>query len=212
MEVYLKSTWFFDFESKQIQEFVNERIDLEADVRTKAVALYFAVRDSWMYTSSTLFVKKEEWKASEIFKRSKGHCIDKSTLLVTMLRYAGVPARLHLAKVKNHIAAEKFMELTGTDELTPHGMVDVYIDNGWLKVSPAFNKELCTKLNVEPLDFDGESHSLFQEFDKKGGLFMEYLEDYGHFEDLPLLFIYENMKSHYKGLVGKMNKEGVINI
>lgn len=212
MDQYLKRTDFFDYDAEAIQDFVHDKIDTQADPKSKAVDLYYAVRDTWMYTSSTLYVKKNDWKASEIFRRPKGHCIDKSTLLITMLRYVGIPARLHLAKVKNHIAAEKFMELTGTDELTPHGMVNIYINEKWLKVSPAFNKQLCDKLNVEPLEFDGESNSLFQEFDKKGGLFMEYLEDYGHFDDLPLSFIYENMKAHYSGLVSKINGEGVLNI
>ena len=67
-------------------------------------------------------------------------------------------------------------------------------------MSPAFNKSLCDRLNVDPLDFDGEQDSVFQQYDRAGGLFMEYIEDYGHFEDVPMAFIFNNMKEHYNGL------------
>jgi hypothetical protein len=73
----------------------------------------------------------------------------------------------------------------GTDKLAPHGMVDIYIEGKWLKTSPAFDKGTCEKYNVKPLEFDGENDSVFQEFNNDGNEFMEYLEDYGHFESVP---------------------------
>ena len=50
---------------------------------------------------------------------------------------------------------------------------------------------------MEPLEFDGENDSYLQAFDSEGRLFMEYLEDYGHFEDVPLDFMINNLKAHY---------------
>ncbi len=47
------------------------------------------------------------------------------------------------------------------------------------------------------LDFDEENDSIFQEFDKEGGQFMEYLEEYGNFAELPLKRIRELMEEHY---------------
>jgi hypothetical protein len=76
-------------------------------------------------------------------------------------------------------------------------MVDAYINNKWLKLSPTFNTSLCNMLNVAPLDFDGENDAVLQEFNKEGNLFMEYLEDYGHFEDVPVEFIFKNAREHY---------------
>lgn len=212
MDQYLKPTEFFDYESSIVQDFLKDHLDQSDTIIEKAIKIYNAVRDSWFYTSSTIFFKKKDWIVSEIMKRPKGHCIDKSSILIACLRAIGIPARLHLAKVRNHIAAEKLIESMGTDELTPHGMVDLYLNDQWLKVSPAFNKELCDKLNVGVLEFDGERNSLFQEFDKTGGQFMEYLVDYGHFDDVPLSFIYQNMKEHYKGLSNFVTPAGVVNI
>ena len=48
--------------------------------------------------------------------------------------------------------------------------------------------------------FDGENDSLFQAYDKSGGRFMEYLADYGVFDDLPYDFIKQNMIEHYPSM------------
>ncbi len=211
MEQYLQPTEFFDFQAPIVQDFVAEQVTAD-DVVQQAIQLYIAVRDKWLYTSSIIHLTRDEWKVSNIMPRKQGHCLDKSSILIACLRSIGIPARLHLAKVRNHIAAEKLIKTMGTDELTPHGMVDIYLNNQWLKVSPAFNKTLCDKLNVEVLGFDGYRDSIFQEFDREGGLFMEYLEDYGHFDDLPLSFIYKNMTDHYEGLFEIISGQEVLKI
>ena len=100
--------------------------------------------------------KKEKYLVSYLLPRQEGHWIDKSILLIAGLRAMGIPARLHLAKVKNHIAAEKLIAKIGTNELTPHGMVDIFLNAKLIKVSPAFNATLCERYKVEPLGFDGE--------------------------------------------------------
>jgi hypothetical protein len=72
------------------------------------------------------------------------------------------------------------------------------LDSKCIKATPAFNKELCELLNVNVLEFDGETDSIFQEFDQTGNqIFMEYLEDYGAFNEVPLAFMFELMKEHY---------------
>ena len=60
--------------------------------------------------------------------------------------------------------------------------------------------EVC---NVEPLDFDGENDSIFQEYNNEGREFMEYLEDYGYFEDVPLDFMEAKAREHYPHIFGK---------
>lgn len=194
---YLSPTYFFDYESAEIQDLIAEVNLSSLSKKEKAIQLYVKVRDSWRYNPYTLSFSKENYRASEIAKKTKGHCIDKSIILIACLRAVGIPARIHLAKVKNHIGVERLIEKFGSNELTPHGMVDAYINNKWLKLSPTFNTSLCTMLNVNPLDFDGENDSVLQEFNTKGNLFMEYLEDYGHFEDVPIEFMAENAREHY---------------
>ena len=64
-------------------------------------------------------------------------------------------------------------------------------------MSPAFNASLCARFNVEPLDFDGEKSSFLQQFNHEGNKFMEYVDDYGYFDDVPLEFMKKNIREHY---------------
>lgn len=197
---YLKSSSLLDFESLEIQQIISEFKTEKLNNKQKAIEIYLKVRDNWRYNPYKISFDEESYKASTIAKKSEGHCIDKSIILTACLRALNIPARLHLAKVKNHIGVERLIEKFGTNELTPHGMVDIFINGKWLKVSPAFNIELCNKYNIAPLDFDGENDSVFHEYDKEGNVFMEYLEDYGHFEDVPTSFMFENLINNYPRL------------
>lgn len=198
---YLSSTYYFDYENEAIQEIIREFKTDSLTSKEKAIRLYYKIRDGWRYNPYYFSFSKKNYRASKISKKSEGHCIEKSILLIACLRGLQIPARIHFAKVKNHIGVERITEKFGTNEMSPHGMLNIYLSGKWLKVSPAFNVELCQKCNVAPLDFDGENDSIFHEFDKTGNLFMEYLEDFGHFEDVPTEFIFNNFKENYPEIV-----------
>ncbi|WP_370001199.1 transglutaminase family protein [Winogradskyella sp.] len=192
---YLEPTQFIDYDTEVIQELVKPYKGLPD--KSKSIALYERVRDAWRYDPYTIRLDENNFKASVIAQRSAGNCVEKSILLVACYRAVGLPARLHLGKVKNHIAVERLTEKFGSNELTPHGMVNVKLNDKWLKLSPAFNVELCHKFNVDVLDFDGEHDSFLQAFNSDGDQFMEYTEDYGFFDDVPLEFMKQNIREHY---------------
>ena len=52
---------------------------------------------------------------------------------------------LVVSEVFAAVAVEKLVEKLGTNEMTPHGMVNIFIEEKWIKASPAFNAELCQK-------------------------------------------------------------------
>ncbi len=207
---YLAQTYYFDFENDTVKELIREFQTDKTSVKEKAIGIYTKIRDNWRYNPYQLSLSRASYKASFIANKPDGHCIEKSILLIACLRGLQIPARIHLAKVKNHIGVERFMEKFGTDEITPHGMVDVFLDEKWLKISPAFNTELCVKCNVATLDFDGENDSIFHEFDNSGNKFMEYIEDYGSFEDVPVEFILNNFMENYPEII--KNNKGVTEI
>lgn len=203
---YACPTLFFDFESSEIQNLVEKVKAIPRDESDTSLAsrqikmateLYLLVRDGYRYNPYQISFRKEHYVASSLVTRLDGHCIDKSIILIAGLRALGIPARLRLAKVKNHIGVERLEEKFGTNVMTPHGMVDIFLNGKWVKASPAFNKELCEKCNVESLEFNGIEDSVFQEYDRAGGQFMDYLEDYGSFEDVPVNFIKRNIVEHY---------------
>ena len=202
---YLAKTFFYDYEQESIQRYIKELAFEQLSQKEKIVKLYYQIRDGWWYNPYGMNFQKERFKSSRLIYQKDGNCLDKCILYISCLRALGIPARIHLAKVSNHIAVEKLVEKIGTNELTPHGMVDIFINGKWIKSSPAFNKELCERYHVAPLDFDGESDSVFQEYNREGKAFMDYLEDYGSFEDFPYDFVIQNMKEHYGQFFKKEN-------
>jgi len=194
---YLTPTYYFDFEDEIIQTQIASYKNNNISDKEKAIGLYNKVRDDWKYDPYSISFSKENYRASTIAQKPSGNCVEKSIILIACLRAVGIPARLHLGKVKNHIATERLTEKFGSNELTPHGMVNAYLNDTWLKMSPAFNASLCERFQVTPLEFDGENNSFLQQYNNEGSLFMEYTDDYGHFEDVPLDFMRKNVKEHY---------------
>lgn len=80
-----------------------------------------------------------------------------------------------------------------------------------MKATPAFNKSLCERLYVAPLDFDGINDSLFQAYDSSGKTqFMEYLKNYGTFDLVPLTYMFDLMKATYPTLAEKNFELGMV--
>ncbi len=57
---------------------------------------------------------------------------------------------------------------------------------GFADVPPAFNIELCRRFDLLPLEFDGTADSLYHPFDRHGHRHMEYVNQRGGFDDVPL--------------------------
>ncbi len=197
---YIKPTFFINSDSSEIETFVNKNISQIDDEITKAVKLYYAVRDGYYYDPYYLDFKKKSMQAGYLVNRKKGYCIEKAIILAACFRNVGLPARLGFANVRNHIGTERLEKFLGSNLLVFHGYTEVFLEGKWVKATPAFNKQLCEKLNVEPLEFDGKIDSVLQEYDKSGGKYMVYEHYYGEFSDLPYDLMMSEMKKHYEHL------------
>lgn len=197
MKEYLQPTEFLDFDNESVREFAERNSDGSKTECEKAIKLYTAVRDSFQYNPNILDLRREGLKASDLLKRNRGYCVEKAVLLAASARAVGVPSRLSFYIVRNHIATEKLEKLLRKNYLVFHGAAEFFLDGKWLKATPAFNKQLCDYLKVEPLEFDGSTDSIFQEYDKAGNVFMKYLHDYGAFDDLPYELYLSELKKHY---------------
>jgi len=208
---YTERTYYFDYDHPVIKSIIEDFRHLKSKQEI-IHQLYIKVRDGWRYTPFNIGLTKTHFKASNIARKPNGHCIDKAILYITCLRAFDIPASLHLAKVSNHIATERLEKIIGTNELAPHGLVDVNHNKKWVKCSPAFNRELCSLYEVEALDFDGTEDAILQEYNKTNDKFMTYLEDYGHFEDVPFEFIKKIFKSNYPEFYRKFKDQKYISI
>ncbi len=195
LDLYLKSAEFIDSDHPDVQGFVRKQTVHLSSIEEKIEALYFAVRDGFRYDPYRLDFSKESMKASNLLSRNYGYCVEKSCLFAAAARAIGVPARMGFANVRNHIGTARLEEVLQTNVLVFHGYAEIFLNNKWIKITPVFNKELCNLLNVAPLGFSAEEDAIFQQYDQKGGQFMEYLHDYGHFPDIPYdLFMSELVK------------------
>lgn len=190
-------TKFLDWEQASVSRFAAEKTAGMGSDREMAVALYYAVRDGFQYDPYVLDLRPEGLRASTLLTKTRGYCVEKAVLLAASARAAGIPSRLSFYIVRNHIATDRLEKLLKTNYLVFHGVTELFLDGDWRKATPAFNKQLCSFLGVEPLEFDGVRDSIFQEFDSAGGRFMEYVHDYGAFADLPYDLYLAELGKHY---------------
>lgn len=197
MKEYLRPGKFMNSDNQTVIEYARNITAGITDKTAIAIALYYAIRDGFKYNPYKIDLRAEALKASSLLKRDYGYCIEKANLLGACARVMGIPSRLGFANVKNHIGTTKFEKILKTNIMVFHGYTELYLNGKWIKATPAFNKELCEKLNVSPLEFNGREDSIFQEYDRKGDKFMEYLHDYGQFPDVPYKLFLQELKKYY---------------
>jgi hypothetical protein len=200
MEEYLQPTEFLDCDNERVREFADKHAGLASTDVERAVRLYYAVRDGFQYDPYVLDLRRQALKASSLLAKTRGYCVEKAILLAASARAIGIPSRLSFYIVRNHIATERLAKALEKDYLVFHGAAEMYLDNKWVKTTPAFNKRLCDFLGVEPIEFDGGTDAIFQEYDRKGNIFMEYLHDYGAFADMPYQMFLDELDKHYPHL------------
>jgi len=171
-----------------------------ANAREAAVSLYYAVRDGYRYDPYSVSLDQDQMRASAFLHRSKGYCIEKANLLAAAAKALGIPARLGFGDVVNHIGTEKIARWLGTDRMVFHGYAELYLDGRWVKATPAFNRELCEKTGVPPLEFDGVNDSLFQAYVPGGTQFMTYVMDRGTYAEWPVEEFEAALKEYYPHL------------
>jgi transglutaminase-like putative cysteine protease len=175
---------FVDSDHPAIVAFARAHAD-EEDTRLRAVALYYAVRDEIRYDPYRIDLSEDGLKASRSLTLGYGFCITKAALLAAVARAAGIPARLGFADVKNHLTSARLRATMQTDVFVFHGYTEMFLDGRWVKATPAFNRSLCEKAGILPLEFDGQKDSVFHPFDASGRRHMEYVRTRGSFSDVP---------------------------
>ncbi len=201
INLYLTPTYFLDSDHAGVIDYAKRHSSPEASAKENVVRLYNAVRDDFTYNPYKLDLRSEGLKASDILSRDYGHCVSKASLLAACARVIGVPSRLAFFNVKNHIATEKIESFLKTNVLVFHGCTELWLEGRWVKATPAFNTALCRKLNVETLDFDGENDSVFQQYDRTGKVFMDYVHEYGSFHELPYDLMIGQLRKHYRSIL-----------
>ncbi|MDP3672962.1 MAG: transglutaminase family protein [Telluria sp.] len=157
-----------------------------ATARERAVSLYYLVRDEFRYDPYRIDLSPGGMRASTVLEVGYGWCVPKAALLAAAARAAGIPARVGYADVRNHLSTERMRKLLKTDLYIWHGYTEMWLDGAWVKSTPAFNLQLCERFGILPMDWDGQADSLYHPYDREGRLHMEYVNQRGSFDDMPL--------------------------
>ena len=194
---WLAPTFFLDYQTPSVQDFVQRAVGEAKTDRDKAVRIYYAVRDGIRYDPYRFRLKRECFQASHTLAEGASYCVPKALLYAAGLRSLGIPARPGFADVKNHLTTEKMLKLSGGGIFAWHGYVSLLLDGRWLKATPVFNIEMCERFQVLPLDFDGTADSLLQPYDARNQRHMEYIRYHGEFDDLPYDRLVEELGRNY---------------
>jgi transglutaminase-like putative cysteine protease len=198
MEEYLKETFFLDYHNPAYTNFTTN-IPAHCSKKDTAVSLYYLVRDFFIYDPYHLDLRHHALKGSHLLQKNRAWCVEKSIVLAACARKYGIPSRLGYAIVVNHIGVERLLSYLKRNEIVFHGFVELYVEGVWLKCTPSFDSRICRLSGVSSLDWDGESDSLFQPFQGEK-LFMEYVHQYGVFDDVPITLMNSEMKKFYPHL------------
>ena len=171
---------------------------VEEDTK-RAVAVYYAIRDGILYDPYSADISVAGLKATTVLEEKRGWCVSKAILLAACCRALGIPARLGYADVLNHLSTEKLRQRMKTNVFYWHGYTALYLDDRWVKATPAFNIELCEKFGLKPLEFNGRDDSIYHAFDQAGNRHMEYLYDRGQFLEPPIEAMRRTFDEYYPG-------------
>jgi transglutaminase-like putative cysteine protease len=205
---YLSPGKYIDSAAPSVVEYANEIARDGRDDRERVILLYNAIRDGIIYDPYVDFLDPINYRASAVLAAGRGFCVGKSALLSACARVVGVPARVGYADVRNHMTSPRLHAILKTDIFIWHSYAEIYLDGRWVKATPAFNKSLCERIGLNPLEFDGKSDSLFHPFDRSGRQHMEYVLDRGPFADVPCERIIADFIAYYPALQARRGKTG----
>jgi transglutaminase-like putative cysteine protease len=199
LAAYLAPGRYIDSDHPAIRAFARAHAEGASDIG-RAVALYYAVRDGIRYNPFLDFSTDAPFRASACLERGEGFCVGKAALLSACARAAGIAARVGFADVKNHLTTPALRARMGTDLFIYHGFSELCLEGKWVKATPAFNRELCARFRVKPLEFDGRADSIFHPFDEEERRHMEYVRERGSFADVPAAEIQRAFRELYPPL------------
>lgn len=206
MEVYLRATRDIDSDHPAITELSQRLTSHCSTAGEKAVSLFGYVRDECHYNMYATTSEREAYRSSAILQSGQGWCLQKAILLASLGRAAGIPSRLIMVSIRNHKSPPEAVELMGGNVFFPHAYNHFFIDGRWVKAAATFDREICQRIEVPVVEFDGIHDAILPACDNNGQPYIDYLEEFGYFSDIPWAMILEKSHEIYGEIVHRWLK------
>lgn len=193
----MQPTFYLDSDNPALKRKVLSLTNECKSANERIQKIFYYVRDEIPYNMYAVSGNKEYYKASKIMETGNGYCVQKAILFTAMGRVASVPSRLVLVAIRNHLTPPEVVKLLGGDVFFPHAYSQFFLDGKWVNVAATYDKPLCERIGAAVPEFDGHSDTLLPKTDLKGRQFIEYISNYGTFDDLPWDFITEKLPEYY---------------
>ena len=204
---YLQASVEIDCDHPSIIE-LNQRLTQDCNTASdKAVKLFYYVRDECHYNMYATTGERAAYRSSTILESGQGWCLQKAILLASLGRAAAIPSRLILVSIRNHKSPPEAVELMGTNVFFPHAYNHFFLNNKWVKAAATFDREICQRIQVPTVEFDGINDAILPGLDLNGQPYIEYLEEYGTFAEIPWEMILENSYKLYGEIAHHWLKE-----
>jgi len=191
MDEYLKATATIETDHPLIRAKAQKLVGKETSACDKVLRLFAFVRDQIPYNLFMISMHPDDFRTTFVLEAGKGYCVQKAVLLCALARSVGIPSRLALARIRNHRIPPSLHARLGRNEFPAHGYNQFLLDGCWISAAATFDAALCGRVGVPVVEFDGRNDAMLPSRALDGGLYIEYLEHYGFFADLPLDFITE---------------------
>lgn len=200
MQDYLRADQDFDFDHPAVAGLCRQLTEGCSSDIEKAVRLFYYVRDNCHYNMYATTGDRDAYHSSAILASGQGWCLQKAILLSSLARGAGIPSRLILVSIRNHKSPPETLEMMGDNLFFPHAYNHLFLNGKWVKAAATFDREICERIQVPTVEFDGEHDAILSPLDLNGQPYIEYVKEYGYFAYLPWDFILENAYKVYGDL------------
>ena len=104
------------------------------------------------------------------------------------------------ADVRNHLSTERLRAILQTDLYIWHGYTELWLDGALGESHARVQPGSCAIASAScALDWDGRADSLYHPYDREGRRHMEYVNQRGSFDDVPLAQIAADIAAMYPG-------------
>lgn len=179
----LAPTEFIDWMTPSVRELADSL--QRPTPRATAVDAFAWVRDRIRYDPYAAVAERPDYRASAVLQAGRGYCVQKAILLTALGRACGIPSRLGFVDVRNHRTPDHMLRLMGTNLFVYHGYVELWLDDRWVKATPAFDRGAAERAGALLVELDGTNDAMLHPVDPEGHPYIEYVRHRGTFDDLP---------------------------